>query len=220
MSHRPIHAAPPVPVLYIRSRALPLTAVALAGIVLVAAGAAHWLETRPHFDHTARIPVVVLAPLLASAAIGTSLHAPSDELDRTGVRRWWPRRLLHLLALTVLTAGALALAVPGHPEAFGAPAMVRNVLGATGVAAASAALIGARLSWLPMTVYGGAVYLVAPCTHDGAAAVWGVADAAGPAGRGMGSGPDGVRDRGGPPRGARRTPGEHVTLGGARPESA
>ncbi|WP_405684593.1 hypothetical protein [Streptomyces sp. NBC_00057] len=172
MSHRPIHAAAPVPVLYIRSRGLPLTAVALTGIVLVAAGAAHWLETRPYFDHTARIPVVVLAPLLASAAIGTSLHAHSDELDRTAVRRWWPRRLLHLLILTVLTTGALALAVPGHPEAFGGPAMVRNALGATGVAAASAALIGARLSWLPMTVYGSAVYLAAPDTAGGAAAVW------------------------------------------------
>lgn len=135
----------------------------------MAAGAAHWLETRPYSDHTARIPVVVLAPLLASAAIGTSLHADSDELDRTAVRRWWPRRLL---ALTVLTTVALALAVPGHPEAFGGPAMVRNVLGATGVAVASAALIGARLSWLPMTVYGGAVHLAAPRTHGGAAAVW------------------------------------------------
>lgn len=50
--------------------------------------------------------------------------------------------------------------------------MVRNALGATGVAAASAALIGARLSWLPMTVYGSAVYLAAPDTAGGAAAVW------------------------------------------------
>ncbi|MCX5340909.1 hypothetical protein [Streptomyces atratus] len=78
MNHRLIHAAPSVPVLYIRyirSRALPLTTAALTGIVLVAAWAAHWLETRPYFDHTARIPVVVLAPLLASAAIGTRLTA-------------------------------------------------------------------------------------------------------------------------------------------------
>ncbi|MFD4941718.1 hypothetical protein ACFVYE_11185 [Streptomyces sp. NPDC058239] len=170
MSHRPTHAA--LPRLYIRSRALPLTVASLTCIVLVAAWAAHWLEDQPYFDHTARVPVIVLAPLLASAAIGTSLHAHSDELDRTAVRRWWPRRLLHLLALTVLATGALALAVPGHPEEFGAPGMVRNVLGATGVAAASAALIGARLSWLPMTVYGGAVYLAAPHTPGGAAAVW------------------------------------------------
>ncbi|MFE7328720.1 hypothetical protein ACFU8W_27840 [Streptomyces sp. NPDC057565] len=160
----------PGPLLYIRSRALPLTTAALAGIVLVAAWAADRLQDR--FDHTGRVPVLVLAPLLASAAISTGMHAHTAELDRTAVRPWWPRRLLHLLTLTVFVTGALALAVPGHPEAFGAPGMVRNMLGATGVAAGSAALIGARLSWLPMTVYGGAVYLAAPRTPGGAAAVW------------------------------------------------
>ncbi|MFE7614169.1 hypothetical protein [Streptomyces sp. NPDC057496] len=177
MSTRPAPAAPPrpwsrPPFLHVRSRALPLTVVTLVCVALVAAWAAHWLESRPYFDHTARVPVVVLAPLLASAAIGTGLYTHSDELDRTAVRRWWPRRLLHLLAPTVLAVGALAAAVPGHPEAYGALGMVRNVLGATGVAAASAALIGARPSWLPMTVYGGAVYLAAPRTPGGAAAVW------------------------------------------------
>ncbi|MFI6947515.1 hypothetical protein [Streptomyces sp. NPDC050422] len=161
-----------VPVLCLRSRAVPRTAAALTCIVLVAAWAADWLVSRTYFNHSARVPVLVLAPMLVSAAIGTSLYAAADELDRTAVRRWWPRRLLHLLALTVPAATALALAVPGHPEAFGAPGMVRNVLGATGVAAASAALIGARLSWLPMTVYGGAVYLAAPRTPGGAASVW------------------------------------------------
>lgn len=159
-----------VPVLYLRSRTVPRTAAVLVCVVLAAAWAADALVDR--FNHSARVPVLVLAPMLVSAAIGTSLHAPADELDRTAVRRWWPRRLLHLLALTVPVAAALALAVPGHPESFGAPGMVRNVLGATGVAAASAALIGARLSWLPMTVYGGAVYLAAPRTPGGAASVW------------------------------------------------
>ncbi|WP_406454760.1 hypothetical protein OG782_25715 [Streptomyces sp. NBC_00876] len=170
-THRTSHRRG-LPLLYIRSRGLPRTAAALACVVLLAAWAADWLEDRPDFDHTARVPVLVLAPMLVSAAIGTSLYAAADELDRTAVHRWWPRRLLHLLALTVPAAAALALAVPGHPEAFGAPGMIRNVLGATGVAAASAALIGARLSWLPMTVYGGAVYLAAPRAPGGAASVW------------------------------------------------
>ncbi|MEU1432621.1 hypothetical protein ACFYPA_09620 [Streptomyces sp. NPDC005775] len=159
-----------IPVPYLRTRAVPRTFASLACVVLLAAWAADRLEA--HFDHSARVPVLVLAPMLVSAAIGTSLYAAADELDRTAVRRWWPRRLLHLLALTVPAAAALALAVPGHPESFGASGMIRNVLGATGVAAASAALIGARLSWLPMTVYGGAVYLAAPRTPGGAASVW------------------------------------------------
>ncbi|MCX4964792.1 hypothetical protein OHA98_08120 [Streptomyces sp. NBC_00654] len=161
-----------MPALHLRSRAFPATVAALVCLALLAAWAADWLEDRPYFDHSARAPVVALAPLLASSAIGTSLYSHSDELDRTAVRRWWPLRLAHLLALTALAAGALALAVPGHPEGFGAPAMVRNVLGATGVAAASAALLGARPSWLPMTVYGSAVYLAAPRAPGGAAALW------------------------------------------------
>ncbi|THA22603.1 hypothetical protein E6R18_33635 [Streptomyces sp. A1277] len=165
-------ASTALPVLYLRSRAVPRTAAALLCVALLAAWAAHWLQAQPYFDHGARVPVLVLAPLLVSSAIGTGLYAAADELDRTAVRPWWPRRLAHLLALTVPAAAALALAVPGHPEAFGAPGMIRNVLGATGVTAASAALIGARLSWLPMTVYGAAVYLAAPRTPGGAAAVW------------------------------------------------
>ncbi|MEU3975522.1 hypothetical protein [Streptomyces bacillaris] len=161
-----------LPVLYLRSRALPATLATLAGVALLAAWAADWLQSRPQFDHTARVPVQVLAPLLAAAAIGTGLFSYTEELDRTAVRRWWPRRLTYLLALTALAAGALALAVPGHPEQFGAPAMVRNVLGATGVTAAAATVLGARASWLPMTIYGGAVYLAAPRTPGGAAAYW------------------------------------------------
>ncbi|MEU3206719.1 hypothetical protein ABZ702_23190 [Streptomyces cyaneofuscatus] len=161
-----------LPVLYLRSRALPATLAALAATAVLAAWAADRLQDRPEFDHTARVPVLALAPLLAAAAIGTGLLSHTEELDRTAVRRWWPRRLTYLLALTALAAGALALAVPGHPEHFGAPAMVRNVVGATGVTAAAAALLGARASWLPMTVYGGAVYLAAPRTPGGAAAYW------------------------------------------------
>ncbi|MGW0547182.1 hypothetical protein [Streptomyces altiplanensis] len=157
---------------YARSRALPLTLASVLGVAVAAAWAADWLEDRPYFDHTARVPVLALAPLLATAAIGTGLYSHTEELDRTSVRPWWPRRLVHLLALTALATGLLALAVPGHPEEFGAPAMVRNVLGSAGVTAAGAVLLGARLSWLPMTAYGGAVYLAAPRAPGGAAAVW------------------------------------------------
>ncbi|MFD7220644.1 hypothetical protein ACFV9P_06465 [Streptomyces sp. NPDC059892] len=158
--------------LYARSRVLPATLAALTGIALVAVWAAWWLQAQPRFDHTARVPVVVLAPLLAAGVIGTGLYTHSDELDRTAVRPWWPRRLVHLLVLTGLAAALLALAVPGRPDEFGAPAMTRNLLGATGVAAVSAALLGARLSWLPITVYLSAVYLSAPEQPGGAAAFW------------------------------------------------
>ncbi|MFJ7997897.1 hypothetical protein ACIQ7D_12225 [Streptomyces sp. NPDC096310] len=158
--------------LYARSRALPATLVALAGVALTAAWSAWWLQAQPRFDHTARIPVVVLAPLLASAAIGTGMYTHSDELDRTAVHPWWPRRLTVLLGPTALAAALLAAGVPGHPEAFGAPAVVRNLLGAAGVTAGAATLLGARLSRLPMTAYTSAVCLAAPRAPGGAAALW------------------------------------------------
>ncbi|MEU6985104.1 hypothetical protein ABZ946_17020 [Streptomyces sp. NPDC046324] len=160
------------PALYVRSRTLPATVAAVLGTAAAAAWSAAWLQSQPGFDHTARVPVVVLGPLLAASAVGTSLYAASDELDRTATRPWPLRRTAHVLALTVLAVALLALSVPGHPEEFGGPAIVRNTLGAVGVTAAAAALIGARASWLPITVYVGSVYVAAPSTPGGAAALW------------------------------------------------
>ncbi|WP_406062111.1 hypothetical protein OG462_29200 [Streptomyces sp. NBC_01077] len=158
--------------LYLRSRAVPGALAALVGSTAVAAWAAWWLESLPSFDHTARLPVVILGPLLAAATIGTSLHTPSDELDRTAVRAWWPRRLAHVLAPAALAVVLFALAVPGHAEEFGALAAVRNTLGLVGVTAGAAAVIGARLSWLPSAFFVGTVYLAAPSRPGGAAQWW------------------------------------------------
>ncbi|MFC8264195.1 hypothetical protein ACFUIZ_00495 [Streptomyces cinereoruber] len=168
--------------LYARSRALPGALAALVGTAAVAAWAVRWLETTPDAGPADRLPVVVLGPLLAAAVIGTCLRTPSDELDRTAVRAWWPRRLAHLLVPAALAALLLALAVPGHPAEFGAPAAVRNTLGLVGLAAASAALVGARLSWLPPALYTGAVPLAAPAGAGGAADWWAWVTRPGPQG--------------------------------------
>ncbi|MFD7713623.1 hypothetical protein ACFV6E_12570 [Streptomyces sp. NPDC059785] len=150
--------APPL-ALYARSRALPAT----VGVLAVAALFTWWAAARPDtfVDPDRRVPLVSLAPVMVSAAIGVSLHAYARELDATAVRPWWTRRLVHLLTLTALAATVLALAVPGHAETFGAAAMVRNTLGATGLTAASAVLCGARTSWLPTTLYFSGVFLSA-----------------------------------------------------------
>lgn len=146
-------------VLYARSRAVPATVVTLVCAALITL----WLASRPatYLDPYSRVPLLSLAPLLASTAIGVSLHTYTRDLDDTAVRPWWPRRLAHLLVLTALSAVLLALAVPGHAQEFGAAAMVRNTLGAIGITAASAVLLGARLSWMPTTLYFSAVFLSA-----------------------------------------------------------
>ncbi|WP_405675807.1 hypothetical protein OG292_11035 [Streptomyces sp. NBC_01511] len=158
--------------LYARSRAVPATLAVLVATALGAAWAAQWLVEQPGAGPTARLPVVVLAPLFAAGVVGTGLFTHSAELERGAVRPWWPRRLAHLLLATALAAVLLALAVPGHFDAYGASAMARNVVGSTGVAAASAVVLGARLSWLPMMVYTAVTYLWASGAAGGAAAAW------------------------------------------------
>ncbi|MGW3242473.1 hypothetical protein [Streptomyces sp. NPDC001070] len=158
--------------LYARSRGLPGAAAVLAVLFAVSRWSADWLVARPFFDTGARVPVVVLAPLLAAAVTGVSLHTHSGELERGSPLPWWRWRAVHLLALTGSAVLWLGVAVPGDPQHFGAPTMIRGVLGFTGLAAAGAAVLGARLSWLPPVLYGGSAYLAAPRTPGGAAAVW------------------------------------------------
>ncbi|UQA94142.1 hypothetical protein [Streptomyces halobius] len=164
--------------LYARSHALPRTVATLLGTAILAALCAHRLNA--YIDPGRRVPVVALAPMLAASAIGISLHQHSTELDRTAVRPAWPRRLAHLLALTALAAGALALAVPGHAQEFGGPAMVRNLSGAMGVTAVATAVIGARLSWLPTIAYVSALYWAGGGVPGRAATVWAWAMQPGP----------------------------------------
>lgn len=157
--------------LYSRSRGIPATLAALAFATLLTV----WMASRTdsYLDPYRRVPLVALAPLLAAAATGASLHSYTRDLDDTAVRRWWPRRLAHLLLLSAVSAALLALAVPGHAQEFGAAAMVRNTLGAIGITAGGAVLVGARLSWMPTTLYFSAVYLSASSPRVNKATVTG-----------------------------------------------
>ncbi|MER5994292.1 hypothetical protein [Streptomyces viridosporus] len=156
--------------LYARSRALPHTVLVLGATAVLAALGTRNLNA--YLDPSRQVPVVALAPLFAAAVIGTSLHSASDELDRTAVRPWWRRRLVHLTALTGCAAVLLAATVYGHPSPFGPAAMVRNTLGCAGLGAGAAALLGARLSWLPVFGYVSAVYVGSANARDRLVPVW------------------------------------------------
>lgn len=158
------------PLLYARSRTLPRTVAAIAATAALAVWAAHGLDA--YLDPSRRVPVVALAPLAAAAVIGASLYSASDELDRTAVRPWWRRRLVHLLALTALAAALLPWAVLGHTSSFGPPAMIRNTLGCVGLTAGAAVLLGAGLSWLPVFGYVSAVYVGAAGLRGGSVPLW------------------------------------------------
>ncbi|MFJ5518014.1 hypothetical protein ACIQB4_13235 [Streptomyces griseoluteus] len=156
--------------LYARSRALPQTLAALAATTGFAIWAADALDA--FLDPLHRAPVVTLAPLGAAAVIGASLRSHSEELDRTAVRPWWPRRLAWLASLTAVAALVLPLAVLGHAQTFGPPAMIRNVLGCTGLTALSAVFLSARLSWLPACAVVSAAAIVSSGARGPVATLW------------------------------------------------
>ncbi|MGW6458478.1 hypothetical protein ACWF94_21615 [Streptomyces sp. NPDC055078] len=165
--------------LYARSRGLPVTLGVLAATVVCvfwrvasmsSAGSAD--SAGSSWDPALEKPLVIVGPLLVAAAIGTSLYTYSDELDRTSVRPWWPRRLTQLAGLTAASAAALGIAMPGATEEFGAGAMVRNTLGVVGLAVLSAVVIGARLSWAPPLAYLATIYLGVQGAGSRWTAVW------------------------------------------------
>ncbi|MFJ3643290.1 hypothetical protein ACIPRD_26530 [Streptomyces sp. NPDC090108] len=156
--------------LYARSRAVPAALVGLAATAVLALWAAHGPDTFTAPD--GRVPLVVLAPLMAAAAIGVSLRTASAELERTAVRAWGPRRLVQLVGLTAPAVALLSAAAPGHPGGFGTPEMIRNTLGCAGITAAAAVLLGSRLSWLPAFLYVAFVCPASQGTQGRAALLW------------------------------------------------
>ncbi|MFJ4692161.1 hypothetical protein [Streptomyces sp. NPDC088766] len=157
--------------LYARSRSLSRTPAALAGAVALAGWAA--LRTGTAAPDPARVrALAAVVPVLAAAVIGVSLSTPFDELDRTAVRPWWPRRPAHLLGPTALAGALSALAVLDAGPALGPAPLLRNLLGCTGITAAAAVVMGARLSWLPVLGYVGTVIQASAGVAGRAVTVW------------------------------------------------
>ncbi|MFC7531411.1 hypothetical protein [Actinoplanes sp. GCM10030250] len=159
--------------LLLRARRLPGFAVGLLVVALLAAGAAHWLATRTYFDGPgARVPVVILAPLLAALLLGPTLAGPDELLERSLPVRWRLIRTGHLLGAAAAILAALAAAGLPDPGIYGVYALGRNTLGCIGLIAGAAALLGARLAWVPAFSYVCAVYAAAPARDGGWEDVW------------------------------------------------
>ncbi len=159
--------------LHLTARSVPMFAVGLAAVTVLAWLAGNWLASRSYFDGPlARVPVVALAPLLATILVGPTLGGADDELERSTALRWRVWRVGHLLLATLTVAAALTLAGLREPDTFGAYALVRNTLGCTGLVAGAAALLGVRLAWLPAFGYVCAVYAAAPRQTDPVTALW------------------------------------------------
>jgi hypothetical protein len=159
--------------LHLRARGVPLFLAGLIVTAALAAAAARWLATSVHFDGPgARVPVVVLAPLLAAILLGPTLAGADESLERSLPVPWRLIRSGHLMAAAVVIPAALAAAGLPDPAIYGLYALTRNTLGCLGLVAGAAALLGARLAWLPAFGYVCAVYAAAPARDGGWEEIW------------------------------------------------
>lgn len=160
-------------VLHLRARRATSAALGLAVVTALAAWCGSWLMERPFLSgEQARIPVAALGTLAVAGLLATTLGGPDEWLDRSTPAPWRRIRAAHLLVAAGLGGATLALAGLRQPEWYGAPVMARGVVGLLGLAAVTAAVTGARTAWLAVLVYASTVYLAAPRTPGGAAAVW------------------------------------------------
>jgi hypothetical protein len=86
---------------------------------------------------------------------------------------WWRWRLGQVLLSCGVIGGALALTGLSAPDDFGAHALLRNSLACAGLVVASAAALGAQLSWLPAFGYISAVVAASPSRTETVAQIWG-----------------------------------------------
>jgi hypothetical protein len=159
--------------LHLKARGVPLFLVGLLLVGLLAAVVANWLAARPSLTGAgARIPVVMVAPLLAAVLLGPSLAGADETLERSVAVRWPLIRIGHLTAASALILAALLASGFPEPAVYGLHALARNTLGCVGLVAGAAALLGARLAWLPAFVYICGIYAAAPPRDGGWEEVW------------------------------------------------
>ena len=132
--------------LYLRSRAVPVSAAAVLGcaVALWALGLA--------VDHPqGRVLVALLVAVAATTAIAPSLAGADHDLDRASAIAWPPRRAAHVLVAGVTVVGLLAATALVGEQMAGTGHIARNVAGLTGLVALGAVVLGAaRAPLLPV----------------------------------------------------------------------
>ncbi len=138
--------------LYLISRRAPGALALLAGF-----GALLWAALFWHWNVAGGAAAAMVIPLIVeagvAAVIAVTCYGPFGEPERaTG--RWLPYlRLGGTVALTAAAVGALAAGSAGGTLPQGFLAMVRNVVGITGVGLLSAAVLGGLLAWAGPMAY-------------------------------------------------------------------
>ncbi len=100
-------------------------------------------------DSANLLMLTVMAPLVAAVLISSTFSGADDELELSTRSRWAALRAGPLATLTLLASTLLALTGGWAPEGLGAQGLVRGIVGEVGLVALTAAIIGARASWVP-----------------------------------------------------------------------
>ncbi|WP_420813824.1 hypothetical protein [Phytoactinopolyspora endophytica] len=159
--------------LHVRARGMPLLLLGVAVVALTGWAAADWLVHRPWSSGPdARLPVVLVAPLMAAVLASPGLAGAAEELERSMPARWRRYRLVHVVVVALVTGAALALIGTWEPRTYGTFELVRNTFGLTGLVVGAAVVIGARLAWLPAFGYGAFVYGATPRPMSADTAWW------------------------------------------------
>ncbi len=147
---------------YIRTRYIPLAGAALIILAAVAFLFAKVLLRGGHGSQQSLLPVVLWAPVGASATISLTLVSPMLEIELSSCRDIRLYGILVLLALTILAACLLAPSGVLGGSIYGWMTLSRNVAGLVGVAMLVAPLVGGRLSWSGPVIFGLVLNGVAP----------------------------------------------------------
>jgi hypothetical protein len=159
--------------LHARARRMPVLLISLCAVALAGWALANWLMSRPLSPGPVdRLPVAVLAPLMAVVLATDGFAHIDDDLESSTAVRWRLIRLTHLAVAVLLIGLAMALIGLWEPRTYGALEMTRNTAGYMGMVAASSVMMGARLAWAPTLAYGITVLATVPRPVEESAVWW------------------------------------------------
>jgi hypothetical protein len=132
-----------LPVLYLRSRSLPLAVAAAVGSV-AALWSIHWAT-----DHRLTGVLGLLAVVAAAVAAGPGLAGADFDLDRAAAIPWPPRRAAHVVVVGAAVIGVVTATWFTGEQLAPAAQVTRDAIGMTGLTALGAATLGAKQAWMP-----------------------------------------------------------------------
>ncbi|AXK36381.1 hypothetical protein DVA86_31160 [Streptomyces armeniacus] len=154
--------------LYARARHVPAS---LAAVVLSAVAVWALAGDGGRGPGDPRLPVLALAAGAMAASTGLGGH--DLALDRTAAIRWAPRRAAHVVLIGTAVCAALLAAQALGEDLATLAFVVRDGAGLAGLAAAGAAVCGARYAWtLPFGWLSFALFAPPPSGVPAQMATW------------------------------------------------